>query len=383
MTLIDLSLTPRMIFNKSSEYTCHCKSDRFQPLRRPLILAVFVACMACVPIDAIAQPGREGAVQGQAVPRDVREMYDRGLLWLENSQDEKGGWTKTGGMAGGGVSGLALMAFLASGEDPNFGKYNLTVRKAIQSIILGQNPNTGYLGDSMYQHGFATLALAEAYGAVDERNFWPPEADKRRTRSIGQALELAVRTSVTSQDKNTYGGWRYSPDASDADTSVAGAVLMSLLAARNAGIEVPDKNIDRAIKYFTSMTSSSGQVAYAGGMGGFDNSPARVSIATLVYSIAGRKDLKEFNATSNFIKSSDTNEVNDHYGEYTAYYKAQALFQADLAAWEKWNKVLIQDLKKKQRSDGHFDGNFGPAVATSMNLLALALNFRFLPVYER
>lgn len=331
-----------------------------------------------------AKIGRDGnAVQGQTVPRDVRDIYDRGLLWLENTQDESGGWSKTGGMSGGGVSGLALMAFLASGEDPNFGKYSLSVRKSIQSIIRAQNPNTGYLGDSMYQHGFATLALAEAYGAIDERNFWPADADSKRTRSIGQALELAIRTSVTSQDKNTYGGWRYSPDASDSDTSVAGAILMSLLAARNAGIEVPDKNIDRAIKYFTGMTSSSGQVAYAGGMGGFDNSPARVSIATLVYSIAGRKDLKEFKATSTFLKASDSTEVNDHYGEYTAYYKAQALFQTDLPTWEKWNKNLILELKKKQKSDGHFDGNFGPAVATSMNLLALALNFRFLPIYER
>ncbi|MEQ1824331.1 MAG: squalene--hopene cyclase [Pirellula sp.] len=366
---------------------CLWLASRWKPQVQsfPGTIASTVALALCFfSADVEAQPGRDGtAFQGQSVPRDVREMYDRGLMWMENSQDERGGWTKTGGMSGGGVSGLALMAFLASGEDPNFGKYSAPVRKAIQAIIMGQNANTGYLGDSMYQHGFATLALAEAYGAVDERNFWPADADKKRTRSIGQALELAIRTSVTSQDKNTYGGWRYSPDASDSDTSVAGAVLMSMLAARNAGIEVPDKNIDRAIKYFTSMTSNSGQVAYAGGMGGFDNSPARVSIATLVYAIAGRKDLKEYKATSNFLKSSDSNEVNDHYGEYTAYYKAQALFQADLATWEKWNKNLIQELKKKQRSDGHFDGNFGPAVATSMNLLALALNFRFLPIYER
>jgi hypothetical protein len=334
-------------------------------------------------LRACAQVGRDGtAIQGQQVPRDVREIYDRGLSWLENNQDEKGGWTKLGGMQGGGVYGLAAMAFLASGEDPNFGKYSTTVRKAIQSVILDQNTSTGYIGDSMYQHGFATLALAEAYGAIDERNFWESK-ENRKMRSIGEALELAVRTAITSQDKNQFGGWRYSPNATDADTSVAGAVLMSLLAARNAGIEVPDKNIDRAIKYFTSMTSSSGQVAYAGGMGGFDNSPARVAIATLVYSIAGRRDLKEFKATSSFLKSSDTAEVNDHYGEYTAYYKAQALFQADITVWEKWNKSLINELKKKQKSDGHFDGNFGPTVATSMNLLALALNFRFLPIYER
>lgn len=334
---------------------------------------------------AIAQaPWRENAVQGQAVPRDVREMYEKGLTWLEKNQDNSGRWSGSGGDAGPGVTGLCLMTFLAYGEDPNFGAYNTTVRKAVQSIIVDQNAKTGYLGSSMYHHGFAMLALAEAYGAVDERLLWEGSTmDDSRRRSIGEALELAVRTAITSQNKNSFGGWRYSPDASDADTSVSGSIMVGLLAARNAGIEVPDKNIDKAIAYFTSMTSTSGQVAYAGGLGGFDNSPARVSIATLVYSIAGRKDLKEFKATSTFLKSSDSNETSDHYGEYTAYYKAQALFQADIGAWEKWNKSLIQDLKSKQKNDGHFDGNYGAPVATSMSLLSLALNFRFLPIYER
>ncbi len=331
-----------------------------------------------------AQSWRDEAVFGSTVPRDVREMYERGLTWLENNQEAEGKWKQAGGEVGPGVTGLAMMAFLAYGEDPNHGAYSTVVRRAAQSIISEQNPSTGYIGSSMYHHGFATLALAEAYGALDDRLLWADsKVDKRRQRSVGQALELAVRTAITSQNKNSLGGWRYSPDATDADTSVSGSVLMGLLAARNAGIEVPDKSIDRAIKYFSSMTSPSGQVAYAGGFGGFDSSPARVSIATLVFSVSGRKDLKEFKAASNFLKATDANETSDHYGEYTAYYKAQALFQADIATWEKWNKVLIRELKDKQRSDGHFDGNFGATIATSMSLLALALNFRFLPIYER
>lgn len=346
----------------------------------------FPLCVVLLNSFGMAQSPRRdgGAVQGQAVSRDVREIYDRGLSWLTNNQDDNGSWKSTGGEGGGaGGTGLSLMAFLASGEDPNFGQHSVPVRKAIQALIRDQSATTGYYGGSMYHHGFATLAMAEAYGAVDERNFWPEGTDKKRMRSIGQSLELAVRTSVTSQGKNRDGGWRYSPDDTGADTSVAGAVLMSLLAARNAGIEVPDKNIDLAIKYFTSMTSDSGQVAYAGGMGGMGDSPARTAIACLVFSIAGRKDLKQYKGTANLLKASDSNLVGDHYGEYTAYYKAQALFQADITAWEKWNKNLIIELKQKQKSDGHFDGNFGPAVATSMSLLALALNFRFLPIYER
>jgi hypothetical protein len=344
---------------------------------------VLLATSIATGSKAVAQnPLRENMFQGQAVPRDVREMYERGLTWLENNQNDNGRFK--GGESGPGVTGLATMAFLAYGEDPNFGVHSDAIKKGVRSIIEDQNPTTGYIGSSMYHHGFAMLALAEAYGALDERRLWDGVSkNESKHRSIGKALELAVRTAITSQNKNNVGGWRYSPDSTDADTSVSGSVMVGLLAARNAGVEVPDKSIDRAIEYFTSMTSSSGQVAYAGGLGGFDNSPARVSIATLVYSVSGRKDLKEFKATSSFLKSTDSNETSDHYGEYTAYYKAQALFQSDIAAWEKWNKNLIRELKEKQRADGHFDGNYGAPVATSMSLLALALNFRFLPIYER
>ena len=85
---------------------------------------------------------------------------------------------------------MALMVFLACGEDPNFGPYSNHVRARVRNIITAQDATTGIMGMSMYHHGFATLALAEAYGVVDERNLWP---DGKGPRSIGQALELAVR----------------------------------------------------------------------------------------------------------------------------------------------------------------------------------------------
>jgi hypothetical protein len=301
------------------------------------------------------------------------------LQYLVKTQNDTGGWS--GGEDGPGVTGMALMAFLASGEDPNFGLYSKQIRKAVKNIINGQNASTGILGHSMYHHGFAMLALAEAYGAVDDRNLWTG-ADKGKGRSIGAALELAVRAAVTSQKKNSYGGWRYTPDSNDADTSVSGAVLVGLLAARNAGIEVPDESIDRAISYYQSMTSNSGQVAYSGGLGGFDESLARISIGSLVYSIARRKDLPQYKATIDYLKQRPEQPPNG-YREYASYYEAQALFQGDLPTWEKWNKSLVRQLKQQQQADGSFTGDFGQHVATSLSLLALALNYRFLPIYER
>jgi hypothetical protein len=231
----------------------------------------------------------------------------------------------------------------------------------------------------MYHHGFSMLALAEAYGAVDERSLWP---DSKPPRTVGQALELAVRGAITSQKRNSVGGWRYSPSGSDADTSVSGAVLVGLLAARNAGLEVPDEAIDKAIGYYRSMTANSGDVAYTGGIGGFGDSLARSSIATLVYALARRKDLKEYKATLGY-SVQHVEQTNAQWTEYARYYQAQALFQGDLAAWEKWNKLLVRQLKQAQQSDGSIAGQMGLDVSTSMSLLALALNYRFLPIYER
>lgn len=318
--------------------------------------------------------------QGDVVPRDVREVTDRGLMYLMTTQSDDGTWND--GYEGSGTTGLALMAFLASGEDPNFGKYSQPIRKAIRSIIRSQDAATGYMGDSMYQHGFATLALAEAYGACDESLIWKSGApQKKKERTVGEALELAVRCAVTSQAKNPYSAWRYSPNTREADTSVSGAVLMGLLAARNAGVEVPDKSIDSAIKYFSSMTSESGAVGYSGGLGTSGQSIARSSIACLVYSIAKRKDMKEFAATKRYV--IENMDETSHYQEYARYYEAQALFQADVSAWEKWNRGLVRQLKSTQRDDGSFSGQFGGATSTALNLLALALNYRFLPIYER
>jgi hypothetical protein len=327
---------------------------------------------------ANAQP--PNARIGEAVPRDVRELYDKGLQYLAKTQSESGDWRI--GQQGPGITGMGLMAFLASGEDPNFGLYSTNVRRAVRSIISNQNGSTGYFGNSMYHHGFAMLGLAEAYGAVDDRQLWP---GGKGPRTIGAALELAVRAALTSQKRNPNGAWRYSPGSTDADTSVSGAVLVGLLAARNAGIEVPDEAIDKGIAYYARMTAASGQVAYSGGIGGFDESLARISIGTLVYSLARRKDLPQFKATLGYLVNNLESAGYSGAGgiDYQRYYQAQALFQCDLEAWKKWNRLLVQQLKAAQQPDGSISGQMGGTIGTAFSLLALALNYRFLPIYER
>jgi len=92
--------------------------------------------------------------------------------------------------------------------------------------------------------------------------------------------------------KNPFGAWRYSPDAIDADTSVAGAVLMGLLACRNAGFSVPDDTINKGVDYIRKSTAKNGFVAYSGGIGGGGESMSRSSVRNAGLRHCRHKDWK-------------------------------------------------------------------------------------------
>ena len=314
---------------------------------------------------------------GNEIPPEVDTIYERGLGFLSANQADDGSWRSRSEH---GITGLCLMAFLASGEDPNFGRYRLNVKRAVRSIILGQE-TTGFIPTSMYHHGFAMLALAEAYGAMDEATLWEAR-DTDRKKTIVEALEDAVNLAVDSQAKNRSGGWRYSPTSTDADTSVTGSVLMGLLGCRNAGIHVPDETIENALAYMQQNTAASGFVAYSGGIGGGGNSVARSSVAALVYAVGHKREWEEYaNALEHIASKLDHKETS--HTHYFYYYMAQALYQGDPVAWEQWNRKTSRMLADQQSPEGSFSGSYGEAYGTAMSLLSLALNYRFLPIYER
>ena len=62
---------------------------------------------------------------------------------------------------------------------------------------------------------------------------------------------------------------------------------------------------------------------------------------------------------------------------------AQALFHADDETWREWNARNIRYLATIQGADGSFMGNQGQSFNTAGALLSLAVNYRFLPIYEK
>jgi hypothetical protein len=219
----------------------------------------------------------------------------------------------------------------------------------------------------MYNHGFATLALAEAYGSLQDDR-------------IGPALKKAVELIISSQDKNRFKGWRYSPDANDADSTVSGACFVAMMAARNAGLKIPDKNIEDALKFFTDCQNpATGDIGYMPRSGSHGGATTAIGVAAFAY--ARKKDNPTFTKAVKSLKGNDEN--GGSYPFYLEYYAAQAYFQTDFKAWQDWNERQIKRLGEMQNDDGSWDAGLGPATTTALGLLSIALNYRYLPIYER
>ena len=325
---------------------------------------------------------------GARVPVEVEPLFERGSKFLVENQKDDGSWKAQSsfGSNGTGVASLCILALLSTGEDPNFGPHAPAVRRGLEYLIRKQNSKSGMMGGNAYDFGFTMLCLAEAYGAVDDDLlFGGAKASNRR--SIGEALELCVKGACTMKHKTELVGHGWNSTAGQGgipDTSVAGSVLVGLLAARNAGIEVSDDVMNRAIKYFQKMTGKSGTVGYfQTRANSYGNSTARSAITALVLAIGKQKSCKEYTATAKFI-SQDLEQRYQSHPLYGDYYQAQALFQVDYKAWQSWNRERIRQTVLLANEDGSIGRSpVGPAYSTAMSMLTLALNYRFLPIYER
>ena len=321
-----------------------------------------ILCVVTSMLGARGQELFQGA--GDVNPNEVDRVYVKGLQYLAKAQLPEGRWNEMPYGAEPAVVGLAVVAMLAHGDDPNHGPYALQIKRGLDFILKNMNQTTGYIGRSMYNHGFATLALAEAYGHVlDDR--------------LGPALEKAVRLITSSQARNPMSAWRYSPESVDADTTVSGAQMVALFAARNAGLAVPEDAIQKGLAFFLKCQTPEGGFGYTSA-----TSPngARTAIACLVLALAKEKKSKAFERALAFLKTAPGDAS---YQQYFLYYAAQAYFHAAPELWVDWNRKNIKTLTTTQNDDGSWDGQFGPTFSTAASLLSLALNYRYLPIYER
>jgi hypothetical protein len=322
--------------------------------------------LALLPGLAAAQNQDLNVYRGTQVSPEVERIYAKGLRWITTSQLEDGSFPGQYGSEPA-IASMSMLAMLAHGEDPNHGKYAKTVKRCLDKVLNSIVSTTGYIGNSMYNHGLCTLGLAEAYGAVlDER--------------IAPALQKGVDLILSSQNKNPNKAWRYMPESQDADSTVSGACFVALVAARNSGLKVPDKAIEDALKFYEDCQNpTDGGIAYLPRMGSHGGCTTGIGVACFAY--ARKKDRPAFLKAFKHLKEQE--ESNSSYPFYFEYYAAQAYFQSDVAEWRVWNDKLVKRFGEMQGEDGSWDGGMGPATSTALGLLALALNYRYLPIYER
>jgi len=326
--------------------------------------------MTCIMIAVLTLPfaAAQGADRELKVTPELEASVKRGLDYLASTQKPDGSWPDSYGQVSG-VVGLAMLAFLAHGDMPDDGRYGEVIRRCVDYIVKNQQSN-GLLqgrsgGSAMYSHGFATLAIGEVYGMIDDPR-------------VGPALKKAVGLIVSCQ--NSLGGWRYSVGSTDADTTVSGAQMMALRAGASACIEVPMDSIRRGVAYYNSMFCSGGGFGYTSPSGA--NMP-RAGIGLLVLSLSGEYRSPQAKATADWLFGR-VGQMVGGYRFYATYYCSQAMYQCGGRYWRKWNEVMTPQIISMQQANGSWTGGSGGVVcSTAMALLSIEINYGLLPIYQR
>jgi hypothetical protein len=334
-----------------------------------------------IPI-ALVFLGLPATVRAQAMAKEkdqLEKSVDRSLRFLANLQEKDGCWLSYNRKSPA-VTSLCLMAFLSAGHVPGEGPYAEVVEKGLRWVIQAQQPD-GLFGSEggleMYHHGVCTLLLAEACGMTD----------RALADDLRPALEKAVRLILQAQrtGASAYrGGWRYRPDSTDADVSVTGWQLLALRAARNVGCDVPVERIDQAVAFLLRCRDvRSGAFCYQPG-----TRPTLACTGTgiLALELCGKQRHHAHEALlgGGYLLKNPPRWSDEHFF-YSAYYCAQAMFQLGGNYWEFYRPRLHQVLFDHQQSNGGWLGleGVGPTYCTAMAVLALTVEYRFLPIYQR
>lgn len=332
----------------------------------------------------LVPPGVSPARPVKKTPMD--RAVERALVFLHNTQNQAdGSWTAGRGGRNVAITSLAVMAFLSAGHVPGEGKYGKTIERGVRWVLKAQQPN-GLLASennhAMYHHGIATLMLAEVAGMTDGA----------LGKEIRKALEKAVGVILKAQRTQPVhkGGWRYSIQHYDgSDISVTGWQIMALRAAKNLGCDVPVLTIERAVDYVQRCQDPR--------TGGFRYMPhAGVTVpctgtSILALELCGKDRHRSDEALRGgafLIRSENLPRWGGHHFSYSIYYGAQATFQLGGNYWSTYRPRLHQVLLRHQSSSGSWTGSgydsvFGPNYCTAMAVLALSVEYRFLPIYQR
>ncbi len=328
-----------------------------------------------LPCHALAEELPPRADFDDVYTPETDEAIRAGLSFLIARLNEDGSFQNPDSGRNVGVCSLAGLALLSRGVRSGIGESGKALRR-IGKYVLQASRESGFITINgatshgpMYEHGFATLFLAELHGTDSALDVRP---------KLASAVDLIVRS------QNNQGGWRYEPRPNDADLSVTVCQVMALRAARNAGVGVAKETIDKAVDYIRRSQNPDGGFMYQR-TGGHSRFPLTAAAVVALYN-AGIYDSSEIDAAIKYLQENFTacsSLKRETFFYYAHYYSIQAFWHRGGDPWKQWyvrlRRILLQLRTEKQ---GWFDF-FSPEYGTAMACLILNMPRTVLPIFQR
>ena len=210
--------------------------------------------------------------------KEAAAAREKGLDWLTKNQAADGSWGKSYII---GITSMACLAYLSAADEPFTDERGKALVKGLQFLLKiqkdgmfltqGQSVRTWIHGQ-----GFATLALAEAYG----RSLFckvKPDIDTKKIRAaIVQSLKQIAKNQSIS------GGWWYTPGELNRDEGATTVcAVQALVSAENFGIDIDSKVIDKGFAYLKKSQNKDGSFNYILGDGTSMKGGTAADVATL------------------------------------------------------------------------------------------------------
>jgi len=300
---------------------------------------------------------------------EVERAIESGLATLAKQQKVDGSWEGGYGKNVGETS-LCIMAFMSTGNLPGEGPYGETVARALNWVIKQAKPSGLIEYDkqkrrapAMYGHALATLMLSEVWGQT-------------RRQDVGKVLRNAVQLILQVQGPG--GGWGYKSKPEDGDTSVCVMQIFALKSAHESGIHVPGAVITKALDLVKKRLNEEHNMFGYYKAGDATQHWGASAAGTCIMHICNEKDPKYIKSPRlKLTELMETNMSKQHLFYFT-YYGSVACYYAGGEEYQAWKQVMEPRILKMQKKDGEWGAHYQTAFA----VLALALPYRYIPIYQ-